>query len=99
MASLGKILHNEKRKEWSEKAYQSRAELKKQIANPELDMDAKILLIQKLDRNKNASMTRYRRRCIITGRPRGVTYGSIGRSMFRQLANEGRLPGVRKASW
>jgi small subunit ribosomal protein S14 len=54
--------------------------------------------LQKLPRN--ASPVRLRNRCKLTGRPRGYmrTFG-ISRNQFRQLANEGKIPGVTKASW
>lgn len=54
--------------------------------------------LQKLPRN--ASPTRLRNRCGITGRPRGVyrKFG-LGRSMIRQLAMRGEIPGVVKSSW
>ncbi|MDP7030149.1 MAG: type Z 30S ribosomal protein S14 [Phycisphaerales bacterium] len=44
--------------------------------------------------------TRKRNRCLLTGRSRGV-YRKFGvsRIMLRQLALEGKIPGMRKASW
>jgi small subunit ribosomal protein S14 len=44
--------------------------------------------------------TRLRRRCQLCGRPRAV-YRKFGicRICFRNLAHEGKIPGVRKASW
>ena len=44
--------------------------------------------------------TRHERRCRICGRPRGV-YRKFGicRICFRNLADEGLIPGVKKASW
>jgi len=54
--------------------------------------------LQKLPRN--ASPVILRNRCKLTGRPRGYmrTFG-ISRNQFRTLANEGKIPGVTKASW
>jgi small subunit ribosomal protein S14 len=56
------------------------------------------LKLQQLPRN--ASPTRIRTRCDITGRPRG-TYRkfNLGRSKLRQAAMAGEVPGVIKASW
>ncbi|MBL8370768.1 MAG: 30S ribosomal protein S14 [Burkholderiaceae bacterium] len=56
------------------------------------------LALQKLPRNANP--TRQRNRCEITGRPRGTfrQFG-LGRSKIRELAFEGSIPGVTKASW
>jgi small subunit ribosomal protein S14 len=54
--------------------------------------------LQKLPRN--SSPTRLKSRCTVTGKGRGV-YKKFGlcRNMFRQLALEGKIPGIRKASW
>jgi small subunit ribosomal protein S14 len=44
--------------------------------------------------------TRQRNRCQLCGRPRGfLRKFGICRICFRQLASEGMIPGVRKASW
>jgi len=55
-------------------------------------------LLQKLPRNANP--TRQRNRCAITGRPRGTfrQFG-LGRAKIRELAFQGNIPGVTKASW
>ena len=48
----------------------------------------------------NTSATRVRRRCKITGRPRGyISRLGISRVALRRMAHEGVLPGLRKASW
>ena len=49
---------------------------------------------------KNASPVRLKNRCQITGRPKGYRrqFG-IARVIFREMALEGKLPGVTKASW
>ena len=54
--------------------------------------------LQKLPRN--ASPSRLRNRCALTGRPRGVyrKFG-LGRIKLRELAMRGEVPGVIKASW
>lgn len=49
---------------------------------------------------KNASPVRYRNRCKITGRPRGyMRQFGLSRIQFRELASQGLIPGVKKASW
>ncbi|MBX6380463.1 small subunit ribosomal protein S14 [Thermoflavifilum aggregans] len=49
---------------------------------------------------KNSSPVRLRNRCQLTGRPRGyIRYFGISRIKFREMALEGKIPGVRKASW
>ena len=49
---------------------------------------------------RNASPIRMHNRCKLTGRPKGYmrTFG-LSRVMFRDMANTGLIPGVRKASW
>ena len=49
---------------------------------------------------KNSSKTRLRNRCQLTGRPRGyIRMFGICRIKFRDLASDGKIPGVTKASW
>jgi len=49
---------------------------------------------------KNSSPVRLHNRCKLTGRPRGYmrTFG-ISRVTFREMALDGKIPGVKKASW
>jgi len=49
---------------------------------------------------RDASPTRHRNRCEVTGRPRGTLrkFG-MSRNTFRDLALKGELPGIKKASW
>jgi len=54
--------------------------------------------LQKLP--KNASPVRLHNRCKLTGRPRGyMRQFGISRVTFREMANQGLIPGVKKASW
>ena len=54
--------------------------------------------LQKLPRA--SSPTRQRNRCKLTGRPRGyMRQFGISRVTFREMANNGLIPGVKKASW
>lgn len=54
--------------------------------------------IQKLP--KNASPVRLHNRCKLTGRPKGyMRQFGISRINFREMANNGLIPGVTKASW
>ncbi|MBK6484121.1 MAG: 30S ribosomal protein S14 [Chitinophagaceae bacterium] len=49
---------------------------------------------------KNASPVRMHNRCQITGRPKGyIGQFGISRIKFRELALNGKIPGVTKASW
>ncbi len=49
---------------------------------------------------KNASPVRLHNRCKITGRPRGyMRMFGLSRIQFREMASNGLIPGVKKASW
>ena len=49
---------------------------------------------------KNASPVRSKNRCQLTGRPKGyMRYFGLSRVMFRDMALNGKIPGVKKASW
>lgn len=49
---------------------------------------------------RNASPTRLRNRCELTGRPRGyIRFFGVSRIVMREKAHKGELPGVKKASW
>jgi small subunit ribosomal protein S14 len=49
---------------------------------------------------RNSSAVRLRNRCQLTGRPRGyLRYFGVCRLVFRDMALDGKIPGVRKASW
>jgi small subunit ribosomal protein S14 len=49
---------------------------------------------------RNASPVRLHNRCKLTGRPKGyMRKFGICRNVFREMASEGKIPGVTKASW
>ncbi len=49
---------------------------------------------------KNSSPVRLKNRCQLTGRPKGyMRYFGISRVIFRDMALNGKIPGVKKASW
>ena len=49
---------------------------------------------------KNASPVRLKNRCQLTGRPKGyIRYFGVSRIVFRDMALNGLIPGVKKASW
>lgn len=49
---------------------------------------------------RNASPVRLRNRCQLTGRPRGyMRHFGLSRVTFREMALDGKIPGVKKASW
>jgi small subunit ribosomal protein S14 len=49
---------------------------------------------------RNSSKVRLKNRCKLTGRPRGYTrYFGLSRIMLRDMALNGKIPGLKKASW
>lgn len=101
MAKLALINREEKRRKTVEKYAAKRAALIAQINDfklPEEERMAARLKLQQLPRN--ASPVRERRRCELTGRPRGV-FRKFGlcRNKLRDLAFRGEVPGMTKASW
>jgi small subunit ribosomal protein S14 len=78
-----------------------RAQLKKIISDPNSSHEERydaVIALQKLPRN--ASSVRTRNRCGLTGRPRGyLRRFNLCRIAFRDLALEGKIPGVTKSSW
>lgn len=49
---------------------------------------------------KNSSPVRLKNRCQLTGRPKGyMRHFGVCRNVFRDMALDGKIPGVRKASW
>lgn len=101
MAKKSKIARNEQRKELVARFATRRAELKAAASDektsPEERMNAQLKL-QKLPRASSA--TRVRNRCSMTGRSRAyIRKFGLARVKFRELALEGQIPGVVKASW
>jgi small subunit ribosomal protein S14 len=49
---------------------------------------------------KNSAPCRMHNRCSLTGRPKGyMRYFGLSRIQFREMASNGLIPGVKKASW
>ena len=101
MAKSSMIARENKRTKTVEKFAAKRAELKAVLkdlnASDDEKWDAQVKL-QKMPRD--ASPSRQRRRCRITGRPHGV-YRKFGlcRNKLREAAMRGDVPGLTKASW
>ncbi len=101
MAKRAMVERERKRQLTVERFVEKRKQLKSIIANRhesyEKRMEAQRAL-QKLPRN--ASPCRVRRRCYLTGRPRGV-YRKFGlsRIKLREFAMRGDVPGLTKSSW
>lgn len=102
MARLCLDIRNQKRKKLINKFQDKRQKLKAIIKNKngvdDITRFQAVLDLASLPRN--SSSTRYRLRCHLSGRPRGnYRKFEMSRNKFRELASQGYIPGVRKASW
>jgi small subunit ribosomal protein S14 len=89
MAKKSWMAREKKRRELVEKYAEKRRQLKEA---------GDWIGLQKLPRN--ASPVRLRNRCPLTGRARGyLRQFGVSRIVFREMALQGKIPGVRKASW
>ena len=78
-----------------------RKNLKQKIMDKSISIEERLKLQNKLnDLPRNSSNIRYRNRCKLTGRTRGV-YRKFGlsRIKIRELSMSGDLPGMIKSSW
>ncbi|MCL2875845.1 MAG: 30S ribosomal protein S14 [Betaproteobacteria bacterium] len=101
MAKVALINREEKRRKVIAKYAVRRAELIAKIKDAKLSDEERMaarLVLQELPRN--ASPVRTRNRCKLTGRPRGV-FRKFGlcRNKLREIAFDGEVPGMVKASW
>jgi small subunit ribosomal protein S14 len=101
MAKRSMLEREARRKKAVAKYAKKRGEYRRIIRDPKATDDEKQvaqLRLQALPRD--ASPTRGRNRCAITGRSRGY-YRKFGlsRSKLRETAMRGEIPGLRKASW
>jgi len=101
MAKTSAVQRNLKRIKLSKKYAKKRETLKKIINNKKLPLEERFNAQLKLTKlPKNSSKIRIRNRCEITGRPHGVYRKlKISRIALRELALEGKIPGMTKSSW
>jgi len=101
MAKKSMVERNKKRERMVAQYAAKRAELKKILSSPDTTDEEFYLAQRKLTKlPRNSSQVRLRNRCSITGRPRAYLrkYG-VSRITFRELASQGKIPGVTKSSW
>ena len=101
MAKLSLIDKNIKKGQIIEKYKEKRKKLKIKLKNKELNMEERLKIQNKLnDLPRASSRVKYRNRCKLTGRARGV-YRKFGlsRIKIRELSLDGKLPGIIKSSW
>ena len=101
MAKTNMVEREKRRAKVVSKYALKRAELKELIRSPKTGHEERQAAQAKLQATpRDASATRQRNRCAITGRSRGV-YRKFGlsRVKIREVANRGEIPGLVKASW
>jgi len=101
MAKRSAVEHNEARARLIARDKTKRALLRAKARDREGTLEGRFSATVELAKlARNGAAVRYRRRCFLTGRARGVyrEYG-VSRIMLRELALDGHLPGVVKASW
>jgi small subunit ribosomal protein S14 len=101
MAKKSMIQRELKRAKMVAKYAEKRAALKATIRNVKSTDEERAAAQAKLNAMpRDASPTRQRNRCSITGRPHGVyrKFG-LGRNKLREAAMNGEIPGLTKASW
>ncbi len=101
MAKTSKVVKNQQRQEIVARYAARRQELKAVVRNPETTPEAREQAQRALRAMpRDASATRVRNRCQMTGRPRAyLRQFGLSRVTFREMALAGLIPGVRKASW
>jgi small subunit ribosomal protein S14 len=101
MAKTSKIKKNEQRREIVARYAARRQELKAIIKDPTTSQDARAQAYTSLRKMpRDASPTRIRNRCEMSGRPRAyLRQFGLARIAFRDMSLAGLIPGVRKASW
>lgn len=101
MAKTSSIEKNNKRGRMIKAQAAKRAKLKAIVMNKETTMEERFAAQVKLSElPRNGAGVRYRNRCELTGRARGVyTKFKLSRIKLRELASFGKLPGVVKSSW
>lgn len=101
MAKKSMVAREVKRARVAAKYAAKRVALKAIVADRKASqeqIDGALVKLQRLPRD--ASPTRQRRRCRVSGRPHGVyrKFG-LGRNMLREATMRGDVPGLVKASW
>ena len=101
MAKKSSINKNLTRKALSEKLRAKRRSLLEITKNDLLSFEDRLRAQTRLSElPRNSAKVRYRNRCSLTGRPRGVYRKfSLSRIAIRELASWGQIPGLIKSSW
>ncbi|MEQ1706989.1 MAG: 30S ribosomal protein S14 [Terricaulis sp.] len=101
MAKKSSIERNEKRERMVKQYAARRAKLRAAALNEALPLEERFAARLKLAQlPRNASPTRVRTRCLLSGRPRAVYRKlKLSRIALRDMASKGQIPGMVKSSW
>lgn len=101
MAKTSMINREIKREKLAKRYAGKRARLKEVISSQTASFEEKAAAVDTLSKlPRDSSPARQRKRCKLSGRPRGV-YSKFGlaRNKLREAAMKGEVPGLKKASW
>jgi small subunit ribosomal protein S14 len=101
LAKTSKIEKMKRQMRLEAKYRERRRALKKTIIDQALPIEARLEAVRALAKlPRNSCPVRHRNRCKVTGRPRGyLRKFGMSRISLRELAHEGKIPGVTKSSW
>ena len=101
MAKASSVQKNLKKENLIKRYRNKRKKLKNMQKNKKISVEERFNIQKKINElPKSSSRVRFRNRCKLTGRSRGI-YRKFGlsRIKIRELSLEGKLPGVIKSSW
>jgi small subunit ribosomal protein S14 len=101
MAKKSSVAKQKKRERMVKNKWEKREQLKKVIYDMNKPVEERLAAVDSLNKMpKNSSPIRLRNRCQLTGRARGfLRKFKLSRLCFREMANQGLIPGIVKASW
>ena len=101
MAKKSQVARQKKRERMVKNKWEKRQALKAVILDMSKNVEDRLAAVDALNKMpKNSSPIRLRNRCQFTGRSRGfLRKFKLSRLCFREMANQGLIPGVFKASW
>jgi len=95
------MIQREIKREYLIAKYSSKREILKNDLKIKVPYKEKLAIYKKLEKiPRNSSPSRHRNRCWVTGRSRGFYRDfELSRHVVREMAHEGLIPGLKKASW
>lgn len=101
MAKKSAIAKQKRREAMVQRRFEQRKLLRQRVKDQSLTVEEREMVRDELNKlPRDSAAVRLRNRCQLTGRPRGFYRKfQICRIAFRELASQGFLPGVIKASW